>query len=45
LLAAMKEYDRLGRLAWAELLKRWGVPYLRAPLDGRNEAERPRLAI
>ena len=45
LLAAMKEYDRLGRLAWAELLKRWSVPYLRAPLDGRSEAERPRLAI
>jgi phenylacetic acid degradation operon negative regulatory protein len=45
LLAAMKEYDRLGRLAWAELLKRWSVPYLRAPLNGRSEVERPRLAI
>jgi len=45
LLVAMKEYDRLGRLAWAELLKRWSVPYLRAPLNGRNEVERPRLAV
>jgi len=45
LLNAMKEYDRLGRLAWADLLKRWSVPYLRAPLNGRNEAERPRLAM
>ncbi len=44
LLAAMREYDRLGRLAWAEMLKRWGVPYLRTPLDGGGESERPRLA-
>ncbi len=44
LVEAMREYDRLGRLAWAEMLKRWGVPYLRAPLDGRIESERPRLA-
>ncbi len=42
LLAAMREYDCLGRLAWAEMLKRWGVPYLRAPLHGRNESERSR---
>lgn len=38
LFAAMTEYDRLGRLAWAELLGRFGVPHLRAPLDGRFEA-------
>lgn len=44
LLEAMRRYDRLGRLAWAELLKRWGVPYLTAPLDGRIESRRARLA-
>jgi len=44
LLEAMRRYDRLGRLAWAELLQRWGVPYLRAPLDGRVESRRARLA-
>jgi phenylacetic acid degradation operon negative regulatory protein len=38
LFAAMTEYDRRGRLAWAELLGRFGVPHLRAPLDGRFEA-------
>jgi phenylacetic acid degradation operon negative regulatory protein len=38
LFAAMTEYDRLGRLAWAGLLGRFGVPHLRAPLDGRFEA-------
>jgi hypothetical protein len=40
LFAAMTEYDRLGRLAWAELLGRFGVPHLRAPLDGRFETRR-----
>jgi phenylacetic acid degradation operon negative regulatory protein len=35
LLAAMRDYDRQGRLAWANLLKRFDVPYLRAPLDSR----------
>lgn len=43
LLAAMREYDRLGRLAWAELLKRWDVPYLRAPLHGSGDSDWPRL--
>jgi phenylacetic acid degradation operon negative regulatory protein len=42
LFAAMTEYDRLGRLAWAELLGRFGVPRFRAPLGGRFEAPRSR---
>jgi phenylacetic acid degradation operon negative regulatory protein len=33
LVARLVAYDRAGRLAWAELLKRYDVPYLRAPLD------------
>jgi phenylacetic acid degradation operon negative regulatory protein len=35
LLTTMRDYDRLGRLAWAELLKRHQVPYLRTPIDSR----------
>lgn len=32
---ALRRYDRLGRIAWAELLRKFDVPYLRAPLDTR----------
>ena len=35
LLEAMRDYDRLGRRAWAGLLARFSVPHLRAPLDTR----------
>jgi phenylacetic acid degradation operon negative regulatory protein len=35
LLAAMRDYDRLGRRAWAAFLERFSVPHLRAPLDTR----------
>jgi phenylacetic acid degradation operon negative regulatory protein len=44
LLSAMRDYDRLGRLAWAHLLKRFDVPYLRTPLEACFGAERPRAA-
>lgn len=44
LLEAMRDYDRKGRLVWADLLKKWGVPYLRAPVDAANDGRRPRLA-
>jgi phenylacetic acid degradation operon negative regulatory protein len=43
LLAALTEYDRLGRLAWADLLKRYGVPHLRAPLSSRLDAQSARI--
>jgi phenylacetic acid degradation operon negative regulatory protein len=35
LLEAMRDYDRLGRRAWAGFLARFSVPHLRAPLDTR----------
>jgi len=35
LVASLRDYDRAGRAAWATLLKRHDVPYLRAPLDVR----------
>ncbi len=38
LLAAMRDYDRLGRRAWAAFLERFSVPHLRAPLDTRMVA-------
>jgi phenylacetic acid degradation operon negative regulatory protein len=44
LFSAMRDYDRLGRLAWASLLKRFDVPYLRTPLEARVDAELPRTA-
>ena len=38
LLEAMRDYDRLGRRAWAGFLARFSVPHLRAPLDTRMVA-------
>ena len=35
LLAAMRDYDRLGRSCWGSLLARHGVPHRSAPLDTR----------
>lgn len=35
LLEAMKQYDRLGRAAWAEFLSAYDVPHLRGPNDPR----------
>lgn len=35
LLEAMKQYDRLGRAAWAEFLSTYDVPHLRGPDDPR----------
>ncbi|MDG2303338.1 MAG: hypothetical protein P8R42_01595 [Candidatus Binatia bacterium] len=35
LLASMKDYDRLGRAAWAEFLNGYDVPHLRGPIDSR----------
>jgi phenylacetic acid degradation operon negative regulatory protein len=39
LLEQARRYDRLGRLAWAQLLHRFNVPSLRAPVDGRVGAD------
>ncbi len=35
LVDAMRRYDRSGRACWSELLRRFGVPHLRAPVDLR----------
>lgn len=35
LLETMREYDRLGRSAWADFLGRFGVPHRTAPADTR----------
>lgn len=44
LLEQMRRYDRLGRLAWSQLLQRYDVPSLRTPVDGRRDAEPGRRA-
>ncbi len=44
LLEAMRDYDRLGRRAWAPFLERFAVPHLRAPADTRMSAGASRLA-
>ena len=44
LFEAMREYDRLGRRAWAPFLERFSVPHLRAPADTRMIAGASRLA-
>ena len=35
LLCSMKDYDRLGRAAWAEFLGSYDVPHRRGPIDSR----------
>jgi phenylacetic acid degradation operon negative regulatory protein len=45
LLEQMRRYDRLGRVAWSQLLQRYDVPSLRTPVDGRRDAEPGRRAI
>jgi phenylacetic acid degradation operon negative regulatory protein len=45
LVARMREYDRTGRLAWADLLRRHDVPYRRAPVDARQETTPARHAV
>jgi phenylacetic acid degradation operon negative regulatory protein len=43
LVERLRRYDQLGRLAWARLLRRFDVPYLRSPLDRRmDSASAPR---
>lgn len=37
-LERMRQYDRLGRLAWSHLLQRYDVPALRPPVDSRLPA-------
>lgn len=44
LLEAMRDYDRLGRRAWAPFLQRFSVPHLGAPADTRMIAEASRRA-
>jgi len=43
LLDAMRDYDALGRHAWAPFLERFSVPHLRAPADTRMIAGASRL--
>lgn len=45
LLAALRRYDRLGRSAWADFLRRFDVPHIRTPLDGGLGLESHRLAV
>lgn len=45
LLAAVTAYDRLGRLAWADLLQRFDVPHLRGPLENRFDGRLPLPAL
>ncbi len=40
----LQQYDRQGRAAWAELLRRFDVPSLRAPLDTRLAPDTMELA-
>lgn len=44
LLERMRRYDRLGRLAWSQLLQRYEVPSLRSPVDSRLDGERGQRA-
>lgn len=44
LVAALRDYDRLGRECWAEFLARYGVPHRQAPADTRMAAGALRLA-
>jgi phenylacetic acid degradation operon negative regulatory protein len=45
LAVALRRYDRLGRSAWADFLKRFDVPHIRTPLDGHPGLAQERLAI
>ena len=38
LLETLRRYDRVGRLAWADFLRRFHIPYLRTPVDGRTDS-------
>ena len=40
LVERLREYDRAGRLVWAALMERWGLPFRRAPIDARAEGAR-----
>lgn len=40
LAAAMRDYDKLGRSAWASFLAAYGVPHRRSAVDGRLVDER-----
>lgn len=44
LLETLRLYDRGGRLAWADFLKRYDIPYLRTPLDGGTDSVQLPLA-
>jgi phenylacetic acid degradation operon negative regulatory protein len=45
LVAALRRYDRLGRVAWAGFLDRFDVPHIGMPLEGGLGAETRRLAV
>jgi phenylacetic acid degradation operon negative regulatory protein len=45
LVAAVRRYDRRGRLAWAGFLKRFDVPNIGTPLDGGHDLAPHRLAV
>ena len=45
LVDALRRYDRLGRSAWADFLKRFDVPHIRTPLDGALAVAPERLAV
>jgi phenylacetic acid degradation operon negative regulatory protein len=44
LVESLRGYDRAGRLAWATLLARWGLPSRRAPVDARADQGRGGVA-
>jgi phenylacetic acid degradation operon negative regulatory protein len=44
LVESLRAYDRTGRLAWATLMERWGLPSRRAPVDARADQGRGRVA-
>jgi phenylacetic acid degradation operon negative regulatory protein len=44
LVERLREYDRAGRLVWAALMERWGLPFRRAPVDARADEDRGRAA-
>jgi hypothetical protein len=44
LVERLRDYDRQGRLVWATLMERWGLPSRRAPVDARAEDAPGRVA-
>jgi phenylacetic acid degradation operon negative regulatory protein len=44
LVERLRDYDRQGRLVWATLMERWGLPSRRAPVDARADDDPGRVA-